>query len=213
MGYGVAKKRAVKKPQRIAKDEIITFEKFLEIAPESKKADLLDGRIVRDSPAVPEHGLINSWLTTLLHVYVEQHGLGKILIPTTTVRLSEYQAVEPDVFFVSKERTHIIGEKYIDGAPDLCVEIISKSSRKHDRGRKFVLYAEHGVKEYWIIDPLLDKAEFFENQNGVWQAMLPDEQGRLYSKALSGFWLKPEWLQGEPPPVLPILKEISGQSY
>ena len=208
MEYVQGKKRDAKKLPPIAKGEIITFEKFYDIIPEGVKADLLDGRIIRDSPAVPKHGLINSWLTQLLGVFVEQLGLGKILIPTTTVRLSEYQAVEPDVFFVSKERAHIIGEKYIDGAPDLCIEIVSRSSRKYDRGRKFVLYAEYGVKEYWIIDPLRDKTEFFENQNGVWQALAADEQGILHSKILPGFRLKPEWLQGELPHVLPILKEM-----
>jgi Uma2 family endonuclease len=72
--------------------------------------------------------------------------------------------------------------------------VISKSSRKIDRGRKFVLYAEHGVKEYWIIDPLRNTVEFFENQEGEWVEIKPDEQGRLYSKVLPGFWFHPKWL-------------------
>jgi Uma2 family endonuclease len=213
MGYAIAKKQDARRPRRAAKDELITFERFYEMVPEGVKADLLDGKIVRDSPAVPKHGRLNSWLTQLLGVYVGQRGLGEIMIPTTTVRFSQYQAAEPDVFFVSKERVHIIAEKYVDGAPDLCVEIISESSRKHDRGRKFTLYADHGVREYWIIDPLLNKVEFFENQSGAWQAILLDEQGRLHSKALAGFWLKPEWLQGELPPVLPLLQEMLEKSH
>ncbi|MGH7496506.1 MAG: Uma2 family endonuclease [bacterium] len=212
MGYTIAKKRDVKKNERAETDELITFEQFYEMISEGVKADLLDGKIIRDSPAVPRHGLINSWLTQLLGLFVEQRGLGKVFIPTTTVRLSEYQAVEPDVFFISNERAHIIGEKYIDGAPDLCIEILSKSSRKHDRGHKFVLYAEHGVKEYWIIDPPLDKVEFFENQNGIWQPIRPDEQGWLHSKVLPGFWLKPEWLAGDLVPVLPLLQKMFKKS-
>ena len=124
------------------------------------------------------------------------------------VRLSQYQGPEPDVFFVSKARLGVVGEKYVDGAPDLCVEVISKTSRKRDRGRKFVLYADHGVKEYWLMDPLLNKVEFFENQDGAWKPILPDAQGRLHSRVLPGFWINPEWLQGKLPPVLPLMQEM-----
>ena len=126
----------------------------------------------------------------------------------TTVRLSVDQGPEPDVFFVSKTRLRMVGEKYVDGPPDLCVEVISKTSRRRDRGRKSVLYADHGVREYWIIDPLLNTVEFFENQNGAWKSISPDAQGRLHSRVLAGFWLKPEWLQGELPPVLPLMQEM-----
>jgi Uma2 family endonuclease len=85
-----------------------------------------------------------------------------------------------------------MGEKFIDGPPDLCVEVISKSSRKRDRGRKFVLYAECGVKEYWIVDPLRNTVEFYENQEGEWVEIKPDGQGRLHSKVLPGFWFDPK---------------------
>ena len=39
------------------------------------------------------------------------------------------------------------------GAPDMIVEILSPSSLKKDVHEKFVLYQEHGVKEYWIVNP------------------------------------------------------------
>jgi hypothetical protein len=107
----------------------------------------------------------------------------------------------------------IIGEKYLEGPPDLCIEVISKSSRKIDRGRKFVLYAEHGVKEYWIVDPLRFTIEFYENQDGEWVEIKPDEHGRLHSKVLSGFWLNAKWFTSvQPlPPVAQALEEILGK--
>ncbi len=211
MEYAVVKKRAVTKPQRAAKDEVITFEKFLEIAPESKKADLLDGKIIRDSSPVPKHGRIVSWLVQVLGLYVEKKNLGEVFTSPITVRLSTYQGPEPDVFFISKERAAVVVETHVDGPPDLCIEVISKSSRKYDRGRKFVLYADHGVKEYWIVDPLADTIELFENRAGAWQMLTADELGRIRSKVLNGFWIKPEWLGRKTlPPVLQALQEIFG---
>ncbi len=92
------------------------------------------------------------------------------------------------------------------------MEVISKSSRKRDRGRKFVLYADHGVKEYWIVDPMRNTIEFYENQEGGWVEIQPDERGRLHSKVLPGFWFDPKWLVGNLlPPVAAMLQEILGK--
>lgn len=192
---------------------LVTFEKFYDIVEENVKANLLDGKIIRDSPAIPQHGETCMWFSTVLTFYVQKFNLGKINGGTTTVRLSTYQGPEPDIFFVRKSRLRIIGEKYLKGPPDLCIEVISKSSRKIDRGRKFVLYAEHGVREYWIVDPLRFTIEFYENQSGEWVEIKPDEQGRLHSKVLSSFWLKVKWFtSAQPlPPVAQALQEILGE--
>jgi Uma2 family endonuclease len=191
---------------------LVTFDQFYEIVEENVKADLLDGKIIRDSPAIPRHAHVVSRFNRLIGDYAEKFDLGEVFGATTTVRLTKYQGPEPDVFFIRKSRLRIMGEKYIDGAPDLCVEVISKSSRKIDRGRKFVLYAEHGVKEYWIIDPLRNTVEFYENQDGEWVEIKSDEKGRLHSKVLPGFWFKPQWLARA---LLPLnsemLQEILGE--
>jgi Uma2 family endonuclease len=152
------------------------------------------------------------WVGTLIHNYNELFNLGKVGGGTTTVRLAKYQGPEPDLFFIRKNRTGIIGEKYVEGPPDLCVEGLSKSTRKIDRGRKFVLYAKHDVKEYWIIGPLRKTIEFYENQEGEWVEIKPDAQGRLHSKVLPGLWLKAEWFAAHSlQPVLKILQEILGK--
>jgi Uma2 family endonuclease len=167
MPYSITKTRKAQLQKAATRDGLVTFDQFYEMVDESVKADLLDGKIIRDSPAIPEHGFTVMWVGTLLHNYNELFDLGKIGGGTTTVRLSKYQGPEPDIFFISKSRLRIVGEKYVDGPPDLCVEVISQSTRRIDRGRKFVLYADHGVKEYWIVDPLRNTIEFYEN-HGIW---------------------------------------------
>lgn len=58
--------------------------------------------------------------------------------------------LEPDVMVVCDESK--ISDKAIEGAPDIIIEVVSPSSRKHDTFVKFNLYQYYGVKEYWIID-------------------------------------------------------------
>jgi Uma2 family endonuclease len=206
MAYFVKKPEKKQSIQEANAAGLVTFEKFYDIVDENVKADLLDGKIIRDSPAIPRHGFTATWIGNAISYYAEKFDLGIVGGATMTVRLTKYQGPEPDVFFIRKSRFRIIVEKYVDGPPDLCVEVISKSSRKRDRGRKFVLYAEHGVKEYWIIDPLRITVEFYENQEGEWVEIKPDAQGRLHSKVLPGFWLKPEWFAVFPP--LPVYKLV-----
>jgi len=215
MAYSIAKARNKPSRKAVTTGGLVTFDQFYEIVEENVKADLLDGKIIRDSPAVPRHGETCIWFLSVLTLYVQKFDLGRVNGGTTTVRLSNYQGPEPDIFFVRKSRLGIIGEKYVEAAPDLCIEVISKSSRKIDRGRKFVLYAEHGVKEYWIADPLRFSIEFYENQDGEWLEIKPDEQGRLHSKVLAGFWLNADWFTSvQPlPPVAKALKEIFGEKH
>lgn len=209
MAYSMTKTR-----KAVTTKGLVTFDEFYEIVEENVKADLLDGKIIRDSPAVPQHGKTCMWFSALLTLYVQKFDLGEINGGTTTVRLSTYQGPEPDIFFVRKSRLGIIGEKYLEGPPDLCLEVISKSSRRIDRGRKFVLYAEYGVREYWIIDPLRFTIEFYENQDGEWIEIKPDAQGRLHSKVIANFWLQTKWFTSvQPlPPVAQALEEILGQA-
>ena len=60
----------------------------------------------------------------------------------------------------------IIKEDGIHGAPDLVVEVLSKTSAQRDKGRKREIYAKAGVKEYWIVDTWGKYIEVYYNQNG-----------------------------------------------
>jgi Uma2 family endonuclease len=69
------------------------------------------------------------------------------------VQLSPHDILEPDLCFVSNERAGIIGDRLLDGAPDLVIEVLSPSTRRYDLVAKRAIYATHGVREYWIVDP------------------------------------------------------------
>jgi Uma2 family endonuclease len=86
------------------------------------------------------------------------------------------------------------------GGPDIAVEIVSRESRQRDYGEKKQLYADAGVSEYWIIDPLQRRVEFHRLRAGRYEPV-PLAQNRIFrSTVLEGFWLDVEWLLAEPLP-------------
>ena len=79
--------------------------------------------------------------------------------------LGERILFAPDLSIVLREREHIIGDRMIEGAPDIVVEILS-SDRNRDLVRKRQLYAAAGVPEYWIFDYRNDSAMLLGLRNG-----------------------------------------------
>ena len=69
--------------------------------------------------------------------------------------------MEPDLVFVSADHAGIIGEKAIEGSPDVLVEILSPSTRRTDVLVKSELHARFGVPWYLIVDPEIDRVEVF----------------------------------------------------
>jgi Uma2 family endonuclease len=75
------------------------------------------------------------------------------------VVLSNYDVAQPDVLFVSNERSGIITEANVQGAPDLVIEVLSPRTAQYDRGYKRTLYGRFGVREYWLVDPEAEAVE------------------------------------------------------
>ena len=100
-------------------------------------------------------------LEFLLKGFIEGRGLGVLLHAPLDVVLGERDVVQPDIMFISKERFGIISEEEIRGAPDLIVEIVAPATERRDKTYKKTLYARHGVKEYWIVDPVREEVEIY----------------------------------------------------
>lgn len=104
------------------------------------------------------------------------------------VYLSPENTLQPDLMFITQERRGIIGERKIEGAPDLIMEIPSPSTAYLDLTKKKRLYEQHGVKEYWIIDPDQRTVEIFENtDSGFMQHARLVESGTTASTLPDGF--------------------------
>ena len=116
--------------------------------------ELIDGELIMVGSPNEAHQIAVGALGTRMYVFSDDRDLGKIFFSPFDVLLSDTDVVQPDILFVSNERAHIRTPANIQGAPDLVVEILSPSSAIRDWREKMALYSEHGVEEYWIVDPM-----------------------------------------------------------
>ncbi len=217
--YSDEVKRAVKKTEHPPAQELerrpppgrMSYEEFLEWCDEDTWAEWVDGEVIMLSPANTRHQDVSGFLINIMRIYVEAHDLGKVLSAPFPMKFGEIRrGREPDILFIAKEHLDRLKETYLDGPADLVIEIISPESRLRDRGEKFAEYELGGVKEYWLIDPEEQRADFYVlGEDDRYERHKPDSQGVYHSAVLKGFWLKEARLWQEPlPPVLDVLKEL-----
>lgn len=108
------------------------------------------------------------------------------------VKLAASDVVEPDVSYLSNERARLKTSKNIAGAPDLVVEVLSESNRRHDEIDKRKRYELHGVLEYWIVDPELDSVKIYRRAGDKFAAaeiISMETGGEITTPLLPGFTL------------------------
>jgi Uma2 family endonuclease len=105
-----------------------------------------------------QHQLIVAFLYTALLSFTRSKQLGTLLFAPLRVRLWEGKFREPDLVFISNANPDRLQGRYLDGA-DLVIEVMSGSAE--DRHRDLVIkreeYAQAGIGEYWIVDPVEEK--------------------------------------------------------
>jgi len=119
---------------------------------ETKRYELSEGELVMVPSPNTYHQRISGNLEFLLRDFVKRNKLGEIFDAPLDVHLGD-DVVQPDILFVSQERSQIITKEEIHGAPDLVIEIFSPTTAERDRTYKETLYARHRVREYWMVDP------------------------------------------------------------
>src|SRR4051812_29813439 len=115
---------------------LYTFEEFCDMIAEDQKADLIDGVIHMASPDNTDANDIFCWFLGLVHCYVEEKALGKLFGSRVAFRINDHNGPEPDLAFVRKDREHLILRGYVNGPPDVAVEIVSPESIDRDYQKK-----------------------------------------------------------------------------
>lgn len=113
--------------------------------------------------------------------------MGEIIYAPIDVYFSETDTYQPDIIFISKDRLNIIGEKKIEGPPDLIIEILSPATAYYDLRIKKDTYEQNGVKEYWIVDPIQKTIEIFVNEKGRFEPVSTAKvEGEVNSEIFKG---------------------------
>jgi Uma2 family endonuclease len=141
----------------------------------------------------PYHQTVCKRLGFLLYLIEKQKGIGEVFAAPVQVILEEGEVYQPDLSFILKDHLEIIKEDAIEGTPDLIIEVLSADTAYFDLRHKKKAYAKYGVKEYWIVDPMEQGIEIFENRNEDFVLLASATgKGQVRSRLLSGLELNIE---------------------
>jgi Uma2 family endonuclease len=139
----------------------IDADEYFELPETNLPMSLIDG-VVMSSPAPSTvHQMCVGNVFFMLKQLEGTIG-GVAMISPTDVRLDDRNVIQPDVLWISPESDCVISDQRLEGAPDLVVEVLSPSTALVDKTVKFQLYEQHGVQEYWLIDPIANYVEVWK---------------------------------------------------
>ena len=152
----------------IPDNPICTAEDYWNL-PEGERAELIDGQLYALASPSRIHQEIIIELTYHFQHYIKSNkGNCKIYAAPFAVNLNanDQTFVEPDISVI----------RGCEGAPDLVIEVVSPSSRRMDYIRKMALYADAGVREYWIVDPATEQTTLYRFEETDAPAIIPFNQ-------------------------------------
>ena len=136
----------------------MSLDEFLALGETEERMELVDGILYIMPTATADHQFILTQLLWHFVSYLDSFADSPAqLYPdiTTILSVELLRTVEPDVVVILAGRDDIRSAGHIEGVPDIVIEILS-TDRNRDLVRKRQIYAESGVREYWIIDPVND---------------------------------------------------------
>ena len=146
----------------------MTIDEFLALGETDGKWELDDGVLYIVGSANKDHQFLMHWFRRHIEdcLRTAWPPLGEVHHEMTTI-LSRglHRAPEPDIVVVLAGRSDVAGIIHVEGVPDIVVEILS-NDRQRDLTRKREMYADSGVREYWIVDPLSDTVTPLELRGG-----------------------------------------------
>jgi Uma2 family endonuclease len=133
--------------------------------------ELVEGELIRMSPAGNEHGRVTVRITSPLFVYVEAHHLGTVYAAETGFVIEENPDTvrAPDVAFVSQERLEASGpiKSYWRGAPDLAVEVVSPGDTVGEVEGKVAQWLASGTRMVWVVSPKLQSVTVYKSLKDI----------------------------------------------
>jgi len=151
--------------------------------------ELINGILVKRAAPSIRHQKAVTTLVSKLHTFVREKELGSVFTAPIDVFFDDHNGYQPDICFVSKDRSFLLdNDDFINGPPDLVVEVLSPGTFKNDRVAKMAVYERFAVKEYWIVDPHYHTVEIFiMRDNALILQETLETEGEAASVLLEGF--------------------------
>lgn len=166
---------------------------FLDWLQPGTHADLIDGEIFMHSPVNLNNARLLNFLDRLMGSFIEERRLGELHREVVAVRLSSRNVFLPDLSYFTAEQVARLETTHAPFAPALVVEALSPRTADRDVGPKFAAYEEHGVEEYWILDPETLAHRFYRREEDLLVEFAHGEPV-IRSHALPGFFVRRDWL-------------------
>ena len=147
---------------------VLTYADYVALPNDGKRYEIHDGELsVTPAPGRTHQRLVLE-LGSLLNAHVKARSLGEIDI--------------------ARDRSGVLSERGVDGAPTLAIEIMSPSTVQIDRGTKLQLYARHRVPHYWIVDPVARTVEAYTLRSGAYELSVRAEPFPDLEILLASLW-------------------------
>ncbi|MDR7922508.1 MULTISPECIES: Uma2 family endonuclease [unclassified Thermosynechococcus] len=176
---------------RLTRDE---FERRYAAMPHLKKAELIEGIVYVASPVRVSHSQPHAEIMAWLGFY-KAVTPGVLVYDNPTVRLDGDNEPQPDAVLrlESGGNSRISEDGYIEGAPELVVEIAA-SSAAYDLHDKLRVYRRNGIQEYLVWCTYDRQIHWFSLEAGEYQPLVADTEAMIRSRQFPGLWLAPEAL-------------------
>ena len=141
--------------------KILTYEAYLAMPEMKQRYEIIDGELIMSPSPLPIHQWIAANLFRLLDAEIRGRQLGVVLFAPLDVVIHQtpLRTRQPDLLFLSAERSGILGAEQLQGvpllahAPDLVIEILSPANTRRELDAKIEDYQSIGVNECWIVSP------------------------------------------------------------
>jgi Uma2 family endonuclease len=136
----------------------------------------IEGVVIKMSPVSGKHDDITAYLRLVLDAYFALKPIGKVRSAPFVMRLKKPKSRrEPDLQVILQDNPGKLEATYMDGAADICIEVVSPGTESADYGDKFKEYEKGGVREYWIIDPIREECRFHRLSDAkLYKQIIPD---------------------------------------
>lgn len=160
-----------------------TIMEVFESLPEGTRIQVIENNLIMSPAPIDKHQALIDEIYPELSIHVKRKKLGKTRVSASDVYLNKKNVYQPDIYFVSNERLHLLKANGLHGAPDLVIEILSPSTAKYDLQEKKDVYERSGVKEYWVVDPADNSTTGYYLVNDEYHEFFSGT-GRIESKLL-----------------------------